>query len=41
MENKAAQFKAKVYQSYAENGVVDNLLPNAFENFYKDELKIY
>lgn len=39
MENKAAQFKAKVYQSYAENGVVDNLLPNAFENFYKDELK--
>ena len=39
MESKAQAFKEKVYSQYYEKSVADNPLPNAFDNFYKDELK--
>lgn len=39
LNKKADEFKARVYQEYAKKNVLENPDPNAFEKFYKDELK--
>ena len=38
---KADQFKARIYREYANKQVAENTLPNAFQDFYKNELKLY
>jgi len=39
LNSKANQFKSLVYQKYADKNVLENPDPNAFDNFYNQELK--
>ena len=39
LNKKANEFKANVYRRYAEQNVLDNPDPQAFDKFYNDELK--
>jgi hypothetical protein len=39
LNKKANEFKANIYQRYAEQNVLDNPDPQAFDKFYNDELK--
>jgi hypothetical protein len=41
LNKKANEFKANIYQRYAEQNVLDNPDPQAFEKFYNDELKLF
>ena len=38
---KADQFKARIYNEYANKQVAENPDPNAFQKFYKNELKLF
>jgi len=39
LNKKANEFKADIYRKYSEMKVLDNPDPNAFDKFYKDQLK--
>ena len=41
LNKKANEFKAGIYQRYAEQNVLDNPDPQAFDKFYNDELKLF
>jgi len=41
LNKKANEFKANIYRRYAEQNVLDNPDPQAFDKFYSDELKAF
>ena len=41
LNNKANLFKTRIYTKYAEKNVGENPSPTAFQDFYKDELKLF
>jgi hypothetical protein len=41
LNTKAEEFKVKMSTNYAKNKVADNPDPNAFADFYKNELKLF
>lgn len=41
LNNKANLFKTRIYTKYAEKNVGENPSPTAFQDFYKNELKLF